>query len=145
MHIFEKHEFECEHRCVQIIQGDGFDYHMLQIHKVNKHPYTCETCGFTCLTKAKVWVHICKADLKNSTFDTLYTKSWYNKNVCNPIYCTRLDRDVAWLHDDKCWSHDVSCFNQDMIAKQFVKHFKTTDVIKGGVIFWSEISEKLST
>ena len=141
-HINEKHEFKCEFCEFEAIQGVAFDKHMLEKHTVCRHPYTCETCKLTCRTRDKVFLHICKADVTNPTFDTLYTKSWYNKNGCNPVYCTHHNRDVAWLHAEKCWVKDISCFGPFTMAKTLVKHFKTEEIIKEGIISWTTISEE---
>ena len=141
-HVNEKHEFECEFCGFGTPHGVDFDKHMVEKHTVSKHPYTCNTCELTCRTKDKIEYHICKADVKNPTFETLYTKNWYNKNGCNPVYCTIQNRDVAWMHVQKCWSEDMSCFGPYSLARKLVKHFKTEEVISNGVISWSSISEE---
>ena len=77
--------------------------------------------------------------LENPSFGTFYTKSWYNANGCNALYCSLQNRDVAWLHTEKCWKEDVACFWPGSIAKNSVKHFQMDKIIKNREIFWKNV------
>ena len=99
-HEMEKHELKCEHCGFETKMEGDFDEHMKEKHGKNKRPYICDTCELTFRTKDVVLVHICKLNLKNPTFGTLYIKNWYNANGCNALYCTLRNRDVASLHTE---------------------------------------------
>ena len=142
-HELEKHELECEHCDFKTYMEVDFDKHMEEKHGTNKRPYICDTCELTFRTKDIVMVHICKINLNNPTFKTLYTKNWYNANGCNALYCTRKSRDVAWLHSEKCWNNDVSCFWPGSLAKNAVKHFEMAKIINNGELCWPTIFKEL--
>ena len=112
---------------------------MKERHGTNQRPWSCDACKLKFRTKAKIMGHICKHELKNPSFGTFYTKSWYNANGCNALYCSLQNRDVAWLHSEKCWREDVACFWPGSIAKSSVKHFQMVKVIKNREIFWKDV------
>ena len=144
-HVIEKHYFYCEHCDYNSNNDVHFDNHMEEKHGNSKRPYTCDTCALKFRTEAKVVKHICKVELRNPTFDTFYTKSWYNANGCNALYCNVKKRDVAWLHCDKCWDEDVSCFWPGSVAKKSVKHYTLAKTIKNGEVLWKRIYKDLHT
>ena len=111
---------------------------------IEKHDYTCkcDICGVAFMMKSKLFNHICKVELKNPSFDTLYTRDWYDVNGCNAVYCTTQNRDVAILHSEKCWSNTDKCF-WPRNEKSVRKHFLSEKVIKNGEVHWQTLLEEI--
>ena len=138
-HKRQKHEIKCK-----LCMFETWNNRNLGDHMIEKHEYSsmCNTCGFAFKMESKLSDHICKVELKNPKFDTLYTRDWYNANGCNAVYCTTQNRDVAMIHADKCWSDKVKCF-WPRKEKTFVKHFQLEKVIKNEEIHWETLLEEI--
>ena len=109
---------------------------------IEKHDYTCkcDICGVAVKMESKLSDHICRVELRNPSFDTLYTRDWYNANGCNAVYCKTQNRDVAILHTEKCWSNTAKCF-WPREEKSLRKHFLSEKVIKNKEVQWKMLLE----
>ena len=138
-HKRQKHEIKCK-----LCKFEAQKNWILGNHMIEKHEYTCKcnVCGVAFKMESKLSDHICKVELRNPKFDTLYTRDWYNANGCNAVYCTTQNRDVAMIHADKCWSNKVKCF-WPRKEKTFVKHFQLEKVIKNEEIHWETLLEEI--
>ena len=138
-HKRQKHEIKCK-----LCKFEAQKNWILGNHMIEKHEYTCKcnVCGVAFKMESKLSDHICKVELRNPKFDTLYTRDWYDANGCNAVYCTTQNRDVAMMHSEKCWSDKVKCF-WPREEKSCVKHFQLEKVIKNEEIHWQTLLEEI--
>ena len=136
-HRIEIHENECEH-----CDFETSDTAELERHIEEVHTHKCLTCGVTFKSAKKLTTHICKVDIRNPTFKSFYTRSWYDANGCNPVYCTIQNQDIAWLHCQKCWTDKESyCWKPSMVLgipveMESVRHIQSEGHLQSGEVNW---------
>ena len=109
----EEHKVTChEHECYYC-DFETTDAKDLTRHIEEDHSNKCPCCDITFKTKEKFNTHICKVHISNPTFKSLYTRSWYDANGCNPVYCSQQNQDILWLHSKTC---------RTMVVKVIEKH-----------------------
>ena len=103
-HIESAHKFRCD---LCDFQADLKDD--LETHELFEHNNPCPECINTFRTPDKLEHHICKLEVTNPEYGSLYTKNWLDGNGCNSIYCNNLSCEVIILHGKKCVVKDKTC------------------------------------
>ena len=106
-----QHEHECEY-----CDFETTDAANLKMHLEDKHYHKCSSCDINLSTEGKLRAHICKVSISNPTFKSFYTRSWYDANGCNPVYCTVKNQDILWLHKKESWADkEAHCWKPSAI------------------------------
>ena len=64
-------------------------------------------------------------------------------NGCSPVYCSKKNSEVAWLHHKKCFdnpcaaSTDINAEDDDKI--EGIEHLKLEHFINNGEIDWHKV------
>ena len=75
----------------------------LKDHILDEHKYPCGDTVIIFINVDKIKNRIGKLQVKNSSFNNLYSKSWFDANWCNPSYCSERNQMIACLNSDECW------------------------------------------
>ena len=78
-------------------------------HESTHHNFSCAECENIFRTENKLERHTCKLEVINPECKTLYSKSWFDGNGCNSIFCSTLNQEIAILHSEKCVSNTKTC------------------------------------
>ena len=118
----------------------------LDDHILDKHNFPCGDCSLIFRSLERLRNHMCKLPIKNPTFGTLYSKSWWDGNGCNPIFCDRKNQEVAWLHHDKCLSKVKTCYlaQNHLAEKDGTFHLEIDKYIIYCEIQWEALASKIS-
>ena len=143
-HRYVEHSLKCYH-CNFVAQSkETFDSHMEEFHR-----YKCNKCNLAHNDEYKHHIHICREDINNPTFRSMYTKAWLDQNGCNAIYCSERNEDIIWLHSNNCWTGDHPCswiphvYFDKPIEPGAVMHLKYSDFVKDNIISWSALCVEL--
>ena len=143
-HMDEMHSKKCDH-CPFTAQCTE----TLVLHMNESHKFRCNKCKLAHNDEWKHTIHICKVDIENPTFRSLYCKAWLDQNGCNPIYCLERSEDILWLHNDKCWSGDIPCtWTPHLYVGKppevgAPKHLEYAKFVEDNTICWSALSIKI--
>ena len=119
----------------------------LDDHMLDKHNFPCGDCDLIFRTLGRLRNHICKLPIKNPTFGSLYSKSWWDGNGCNPIFCHQKNQEVAWLHHNQCWSKVKTCHlskNQLLKETNGIYHLEIDRYIIYCEIQWEALAQTIS-
>ena len=88
---------------------------------------------------------MCKHEIKNPTFESFYSKSWFDINGCNPLYCSAKNQEIVWLHSERCWSKDkMCCVAQNKTEESCELHLELDKFIIYCEIQWEILSKEIS-
>ena len=107
----------------------------------SEHQYKCDTCDLTFKTELKLRDHICKVEISNPKYATLYMKGWYNANGCTPVYCSKQSTDIAWLHCENCDLEECASYTDKNIEDRDVENLKLECFVK---ILWSKLLQEVN-
>ena len=119
----------------------------LDDHMLDKHNFPCGDCCLIFRTMGRLRNHICKLPINNPTFGSLYSKSWWDGNGCNPIFCHQKNQEVAWLHHNQCWSNVKTCHlskNQLLKETNGIYHLEIDQYIIYCEIQWEALAQTIS-
>ena len=63
---------------------------------------------------------ICKLEITNPTFETLYMRNRLDGNGCNQILCSKREQEVMVVHNDHC----VSGHKNVLLVAIYIGHYK---------------------
>ena len=148
MHVNSKHKFLlCDQCDFKTENRDNPDTHTLF-----EHNFTCSVCISRFRSADKLESHICKLDVDNPSFASLYTRGWFDLQGCNPVNCQKLDQQVVILHCEQCIKNEKSCcwapydlkIKTDEVlhldSKKFIKHTQVSHL----EILWPAVVEALN-
>jgi hypothetical protein len=148
MHVNSKHKFLlCDQCDFKTENRDNLDTHTLF-----EHNFTCSVCISRFRSADKLESHICKLDVDNPSFASLYTRGWFDLQGCNPVNCQKLDQQVVILHCEQCIKNEKSCcwapydlkIKTDEVlhldSKKFIKHTQVSHL----EILWPAVVEALN-
>ena len=128
--------------CIYIAESNYY----LEDHILDNHNFPCGNCTMIFRTLDRLEIHICKQEVKNPTFGSLYSKSWFDINGCNPVYCGSINQEIAWLHSERCWSkNQMCCVLQNKTEDSCEIHLELDKFIIYCVIQWEMLSKEVST
>ena len=92
----------------------------------------------------KLQNNICKVHVKNPSFGSLYTKGWYDANGCTPVFCSKRNKDIIWLHHKMCSANNPCAVYSDINAEENDKicefeHLKLEHFVENQEIDWKKI------
>ena len=103
-HIKSNHVIKCD-----LCSFEGESKYDMEDHDLFEHNFPCPNCLNIFRTPEKQDIHICKLDIINPTFESLYMRNWLDGNGCNPIMCSKREQEVIILHNDYCVSGRRLC------------------------------------
>ena len=136
-HRIDEHEHKCEHCDFETTNRDDLSRHIEEVHTLK-----CSICDVTFKFEKKRKTHICKVEVRNPTFKSFYTRSWYDSNGCNSVYCTIQNQDIAWLHSKQCWADkEHFCWRPSPvlgkpIELETVPHILSNGHLQNGEVNW---------
>ena len=145
IHKQEQHRLKCDHCDFAAKSKDG-----LNLHLEDKHKFICKKCNLAHNDETKHKIHICREEIENPTFKSLYTRHWLDQNGCNGIYCSERNEEVIWLHSEMCWIGEMPCSWTPYLNLReppkpgAVKHFKYSAFVKDNKICWSALLLELN-
>ena len=155
-HIKKEHKENVndnEHKSqeVDVVKCPECDYTVesewyLDDHILDEHNFPCGDCSLIFRSLGRLRNHICKLPIKNPTFGSLYSKSWWDGNGCNPIFCVRKNQEVAWLHHEQCLSKVKTCHlsQNHLTEKDGIFHLEIDKYIIYCEIQWEALATKIS-
>ena len=142
-----------EQKCqeVKVVKCPECDYTAesewyLDDHTLDKHNFPCGDCSLILKSLERLRSHICKLPIKNPTFGSLYSKSSWDGNGCNPIFCVRKNQEVAWLHHEHCLSKVKTCHlaPNHLTEKDGIYHLEIDKYLIYCEIQWEALATKMS-
>ena len=124
----------------------------IEDHDLFEHNFPCPNCLNIFRTPDKHETHICKLEIINPTFETLYMRNWLDGNGCNPIMCSKREQEVIILHEDNCVSgRRLCCWSPYLLAtiiKNEVTHLERGKYayerkMRHREILWSKLVEEI--
>ena len=120
-HIESSHMVKCD-LCSFVAEDED----TLDTHELFEHNFPCPNCLNIFRTIDKIDGHICKLEITNPTYQTLYTKHWLDR-----IFCSKLDKEVAILHCENCVEKNKTCgwTPYSLLRKDEVTHLESGNFI----------------
>ena len=153
MHIKAKHKFQCDLCSYVSEKEEDLKSHAFSIHKGGKvmtdQEFKCDRCELTCKTKLKLKNHICKVEVQNPSYGTLYMKGWYDCHGCTQVYNSTQNKEIAWLHSDHCVLEECAPFRnnsgeiEEAIIEDEVEHLKMECFVERERILWPKLITEL--
>ena len=71
-------------------------------------------------------------------------KGWYNANGCTPVYCSKRNTEIAWLHCKQCEDDKPCAASADLEADEEQKikgleHLKLECFVEDREIIWKRL------
>ena len=74
-------------KCPECVYRAESKYY-LEDHILDNHNFPCGNCSMIFRNLERLDNHMCKQEIKNPTFESFYSKSGFDINGCNPLYCS---------------------------------------------------------
>ena len=83
----------------------------MKFHAKSKHngDFKCTVCDIDLKSGSRLKTHMCRVPILNPSYGSLYLRSWYDANGCTPIYCSKNNSEIAWLHHSDCTDDTNPC------------------------------------
>ena len=146
-HMESNHVIQCD-----LCSFGGKDKSDMEDHDLFEHNFPCPNCLHIFRTPEKEDTHICKLEIMNPIFETLYMRNWLDGNGCNSVMCNEREQEVIILHNDYCVSGQRLCcwspYSLATINKNEVTHlargkYAYERKMKHREILWSKLVEDI--
>ena len=89
--------FTCDQCNFTSESNKGLNIHMGRMHEVK-----CDKCNEKFGGDLKFETHMCRIQVTNPTFNSIYMKNWYIQNECIQLFCNEDKKQIAILHSKEC-------------------------------------------